>query len=575
MKEEGTDRPKRKKAEKKRTHQILSMTKGCIRDYRCLLVSDALVSNMSSIVGYNVDGTRVKDTEVHDKLVSQGKAWAAHINEPWHALIWSGVYILVSVTLGIPVFSVIANIVVAIIRAGGADLADGTLAFSFCYPSSFLGQSPAWIVFGLIVQALDAVLYIYIGKIIAKSARLIYGRPLDARLGKRSLVIVDTPAVHQMLENFVSKLFSMSYSVVSIDVHGASGLDHFVHRFTHRVSRGSLIAVGRPDGRLCCLSKSESSILLSIKQAVFIRNPAYARDGSGPDIISVGHNPFIPNLGVAQYVTIGQENNRSTRRQFLDEYLFDKLFQSPKPDGSAMLHYIRDLYENITTSLLTGGGDGLSATFGISGKGLDDSMHSASSVPSGTSLPARPVFSRTSASMMEDLKSNIARTQTSKSDLHILPYGLHHVPKEPASFATVLRGLQLQRALREHKKDAAGASEKADDPEKRLIFSQRLDALSRRVQASQQALQHLYEGRIASIERYIAFCVVFYHMAKDCCNPTLLKGWDITRSQSNLRVATTASPIPASAEEGAIQTRETVRILGRLAHKLRGFTTHH
>jgi hypothetical protein len=80
-------------------------------------------------------------------------------------------------------------------------------------------------------------------------------RPLSARPGKRTIVIVDTPMVHQMTENFLSKLFSQAYSTCSIDVHGASGLDHFVHRFTHRVTRGLLMAVGRPDGRLCCLGK--------------------------------------------------------------------------------------------------------------------------------------------------------------------------------------------------------------------------------------------------------------------------------------------------------------------------------
>ena len=53
-------------------------------------------------------------------------------------------------------------------------------------------------------------------------------------------------------------------------MHGACGLDHFVHRFTHRVVRGLLIAVGRPDGRLCCLSKSEAAVLLSAKQVMII-----------------------------------------------------------------------------------------------------------------------------------------------------------------------------------------------------------------------------------------------------------------------------------------------------------------
>ena len=71
---------------------------------------------------------------------------------------------------------------------------------------------------------------------------------------------------------------------MSIDVHGASGLDHFVHRFTHRVVRGVLLAVGRPDGRLTSLAKTECAVILSVKQAAFIQNPAYLAAGSGKNI---------------------------------------------------------------------------------------------------------------------------------------------------------------------------------------------------------------------------------------------------------------------------------------------------
>ena len=42
--------------------------------------------------------------------------------------------------------------------------------------------------------------------------------------------------------------------------------DHFVHRFTHRVVRGLLLAVGRPDGRLYSQSKMEAATLLSLLQ---------------------------------------------------------------------------------------------------------------------------------------------------------------------------------------------------------------------------------------------------------------------------------------------------------------------
>ena len=60
------------------------------------------------------------------------------------------------------------------------------------------------------------------------------GRPLLARLGRRTLVIVDVPYVHQLLEAYVSKLFALSYSIASLDVHGTDPLNHFVHCFTHR-----------------------------------------------------------------------------------------------------------------------------------------------------------------------------------------------------------------------------------------------------------------------------------------------------------------------------------------------------
>ena len=46
--------------------------------------------------------------------------------------------------------------------------------------------------------------------------------------------------------------------------------------------------MGRPDGRLCCLAKAESAVILACKQAAFIQNPMYEGDGSGPDIVTIG-----------------------------------------------------------------------------------------------------------------------------------------------------------------------------------------------------------------------------------------------------------------------------------------------
>ena len=71
----------------------------------------------------------------------------------------------------------------------------------------------------------------------------------------------------QSVEAFVSKLFALSYSIASVTVFSGNPCDHLVHRHTHRVVRGTLLAVGRPDGRVLSLAGAESTCLLSTKQA--------------------------------------------------------------------------------------------------------------------------------------------------------------------------------------------------------------------------------------------------------------------------------------------------------------------
>ena len=95
----------------------------------------------------------------------------------------------------------------------------------------------------------------------------------------------------QLLEVYVSKLFALSYAIAGLDVHGANAVDHFVHRFTHRVARGLMLAVGRPDGRLCSMTKTESWVLMALLQARTIINL-----GAGAEVVTVGHNPFRNKL---------------------------------------------------------------------------------------------------------------------------------------------------------------------------------------------------------------------------------------------------------------------------------------
>lgn len=86
--------------------------------------------------------------------------------------------------------------------------------------------------------------------------------------------------------------------------------------------------------RFSCLAKSESAVILSAKQAAFIRNPEYVGRGSGPDFVTIGHNPYEPNLGdQCQHITLTNKN----RRLFFDEYIFERLHAANVPFTSSIL----------------------------------------------------------------------------------------------------------------------------------------------------------------------------------------------------------------------------------------------
>ena len=76
------------------------------------------------------------------------------------------------------------------------------------------------------------------------------------------------------------------------------------------------------------------------------------------------------------------------------------------------------------------------------------------------------------------------------------------------------------------------------------------DLHSAAVMALEMPLKELYEGRFASLERCVAMHVLFHAMARRVratCWP--LPAWDMSRSQSILRVASTAAPV-SGAEVG-------------------------
>jgi hypothetical protein len=230
-------------------------------------LNDSLVSSGApSLVGF--DGARQKLPAVESQagpLRAQGRRWALHILETPFAWCLSTAYIFGTIISGKPLFSALRN---------------------HYWDKSIDTKGQDALTY--IALILDSLLYSFLPLFFSFLLRIVQRRPLFARLGKRTIVIGDVPYVNQLIESYVSKLFAESYSIASVDVHGANAVDHLVHRFTHRVVRGLLIAVGRPDGRLFALTKAESWVLMALQQCKSIVHLL-----SPPEILTVGHNPYV------------------------------------------------------------------------------------------------------------------------------------------------------------------------------------------------------------------------------------------------------------------------------------------
>jgi len=185
--------------------------------------------------------------------------WAEHVLENARAYIITFVYIFATVISGYP-------LVYGIVY--------GLLDF----------KSSEYI---YLIRLLDAAIYFWMPQINILIIRLIQGRNLRHRMVGRTVVIGDIPWVAQAADAFLSKIFACSYSIAGLNVLSGNPADHFVHRHTHRVVRGSLVICGRPDGRLSALSTAEASVCLSINQASSIQSL-----GATCESITIGHNPF-------------------------------------------------------------------------------------------------------------------------------------------------------------------------------------------------------------------------------------------------------------------------------------------
>ena len=243
------------------------------------------LQSVVNIIGADCQRER-KPTGLYKQIVAGGRHWGLHILE--HPIAWAIQALFVAITVGwalpfghaIPPMQTVGN---ALIGAFGLN-SDWPLIK---------------VLSGALVMA-DLGLYIFGPWIWTLGLRWAQGRQVLARTGKRTLVIGETPWVHQILNNFVSKLFSLSYGVTSLEVQAANPQDDLVHTYAHRVVRGTLLFLGIPDGR--CTEKqrsAEAAAMMTGQQSHGIQHLK-----TGPEILLVGSNPAIATKAFAKAIVL-------------------------------------------------------------------------------------------------------------------------------------------------------------------------------------------------------------------------------------------------------------------------------
>ncbi len=233
------------------------------------LKDDFLKQSVVSIIGKTATGKTVCSSE-HQQLIRSGRKWALHVTET--PLAWGihALYVLISVGFQAALVQTLFQLLFVLVNL----------------PAIVLLLLP-------FITIVDIIVYIFGPWFWTLGLRYFQSRPLLARIGKRTLVIGDLPWVHQLLNVYVSKLFSLSYGIASLEVHGANPQDHMLHDFGHRVARGTLVFLGVPDGRRHPMQKeNESAVIMTGKQASGVRNL-----NVGAEIIALGHNPAIADQG--------------------------------------------------------------------------------------------------------------------------------------------------------------------------------------------------------------------------------------------------------------------------------------
>ena len=252
-----------------------------------MMKEDFLSKNILQIIGTNSENESFKST-IHQTLIESGRYWANHVTETPLAWAIHAMYIVISIGWVIP-FGHTLPIVQTLSQ----------LLFDlFNLPNSIQFLTS-------LVTCADIAVYIFGTWLWTLAIRYCQGRQLLARTGKRTLIIGDVSWVNQLLQAYVSKLFSLSYGIATIEVHSANPQDNLIHIFGHRIVRGTLIWLGIPNGkRSQQQQEAENAVIMTGKQVNGVRN-----FNVGAEILAIGNNPTIGCRGFSKALILDSNND--------------------------------------------------------------------------------------------------------------------------------------------------------------------------------------------------------------------------------------------------------------------------
>eukprot|EP00523_Entomoneis_sp_CCMP467_P014427 CAMPEP_0168768872 /NCGR_PEP_ID=MMETSP0725-20121227/2106_1 /TAXON_ID=265536 /ORGANISM="Amphiprora sp., Strain CCMP467" /LENGTH=1423 /DNA_ID=CAMNT_0008818255 /DNA_START=10 /DNA_END=4281 /DNA_ORIENTATION=- len=497
----------------------------------------ASIEDLGAIVGER--GTTESRTERN--LRGSGKLWSRHVLENCKAMILSFVYVVVTVTTGFPVITALHHAV------NGSD--------EILY----------------VVRFLDSLIFFFIPQIFILLIRVVEGRDLRHRMGTRTIVVADVPWVAQAVEAFISKLFACAYSMATVNVISGNPEDHLVHRHTHRVVRGTLLACGRPDGRLSSLTSAESAVNLAASQACSIVSVL----GGSCEMVTIGHNPaalglskqdiFLPTNRapfLGERIRNGNFKMRQTallnRQKFNYQVGFGRRAKTKRNSFLEHIHEPRNLWSD---------------TNSIKAFYLD--VHARGRRRSSTVAVADAIqqmgWDKLNQSSNLDLEVSIGPLSNEPVGDESLPtLTTESAPTKSAvarrkGGSIVYRDAEGLLQIRGTSNDYFGQDSKFTAPGSTSSLA--FDLIE-----EQSFVIELYENRIASLERFVAMCVMFYEMGQatqDFVSKMSLGllGYRMDRTHSILRVATTASPVSGDA------VQERMKVLRRQMRDRRAAST--